>query len=216
MKISARLFVTTKPGSNKGKLLFSSYRAAQRISSGISEWQEKSNLTPLILYHYFKAQKTSGPMVNVAATAYLRPLLSLRHPPRSVPTPTAASALAAPAPQDRIIPAVCPRDVNAEFPSLTPALTFMGFSSYVGVPRSISASCSRLASSPGLSQVGGSHWVCLQEDRQTDQPPSLLKVTCTCLLIVPSTGTSGLPSVTETLNMGVMHGPTLLLMTSFE
>ena len=62
MKISARLFVTRgKPGSNQGKLLFSSYRAAQRISSGISQRQEKNNLTPLILYHYFKAQKNSGP-----------------------------------------------------------------------------------------------------------------------------------------------------------
>lgn len=45
----------------------------------------------------------------------------------------------------------------------------MGFSSYVGVPRSISASCSRLASSPGLSQVGGSHWVCL-ENRALSPP----------------------------------------------
>lgn len=50
-----------------------------------------------------------------------------------------------------------------EFPPFDPPLTFMGFSSYVGVPRSISASCSRLASSPGLSHVGGSHWVCLEE-----------------------------------------------------
>lgn len=49
----------------------------------------------------------------------------------------------------------------------------MGFSSYVGVPRSISASCSRLASSPGLSQVGGSHWVCLEKGRQTNQQPFL-------------------------------------------
>lgn len=34
---------------------------------------------------------------------------------------------------------------------------FLGFSSYVRILRSISASCSRLASSPGPSQVGGSH-----------------------------------------------------------
>ena len=92
----------------------------------------------------------------------------------------------------------------------------MGFSSYVGVPRSISASCSRLASSPGLSQVGGSHWVCLEEDRQTERPPSLLKVTGTCLLIVPSTGTIWSPSVIKTLNMGVTHGPVLLLMMSLS
>lgn len=41
-------------------------------------------------------------------------------------------------------------------------LTFEGFSSYVGVPKSISASCSTVASSPTPSQLGGSHWVCLR------------------------------------------------------
>merc|ERR1719354_1473708 len=37
---------------------------------------------------------------------------------------------------------------------------FDGFSSYVGVPRSISASWPTLASSLPPSQFGGSHWVC--------------------------------------------------------
>lgn len=111
-------------------------------------------------------------MVHIITTAYLRSLLSLCQHPKSTPTSTTAPAsAAAPATQDRTIP---PQSVQELLtPSLSPALTFMGFSSYVGVPRSISASCSRLASSPGLSQVGGSHWVCLEKGRQTDQRPFL-------------------------------------------
>lgn len=80
-KFASRLSITrAKPGSNKRKLLFSSYQAPLPISSCISEWQEKKNLTPLILYHYFKAQRNSGPMVSKASTAHLGSPLSLCHP----------------------------------------------------------------------------------------------------------------------------------------
>lgn len=89
-KIPARLFVTkAKPGSNQGKPLFSGYRAAGRIS----EWQEKNNLTLLILHSSFKAQKPRGPW----STSTLRLISGHFCPSKSVPTSTTAPAFAAPA-----------------------------------------------------------------------------------------------------------------------